>query len=259
MIHNGVCAGLNRLPGRGRVLAGEEAGQGFHGLYQFRVRLLLRLMLQAVQCGAHIRPGPVVHLRRVAFHPLSVQVGHQLFHIFRPVFDDGAIFVLIPQHQAVIAVGNFLETAAHGTAASPGAQYFFHQVVHFFLGKGGESGGVIGFALPLAHLGVIIIPDAVGPASGFFRNTFEDGFEGQALLLRFVGGFPEKSVFVIAPSGAAVHTRHDLFHMSPSKLLLIKSMRVGRNRYTKKANIPNIFSQREKAGRGALAFNMGLL
>ena len=121
----------------------------------------------------------------------------------------------------MVAAGNAAETGAHGLSLAHGSEHLAHQVVHLVLGKGGKARGMGAVGVALAHLLVIIVTDAVGLAAGAVGDVLEYGFERQALVLGFLGGFPQQFFFGVAPAHAVAGAVGDHFHMHTSVYIAV--------------------------------------
>lgn len=157
--------------------------------------------------------------RGIAGDAATVEPFDHFAHVFRSAFDHRAILVLIAQHEAVIALREFLQAGADALAVGAGGENLFHEVVDFLLCKGNKARGALLTALALLHLGVVIVADAVGAAAGFFGDAFEHGLERQTQLLRLVGRLPQEVIFVVAPARPSARSRNRLFHLFPLQIL----------------------------------------
>ena len=173
------------------------------GARQLRIARALRFADQRLAGCAQIAAAAVVHMRRIAVHALAVQALHQRAHIIRTALDNGAILVLIPQHQAVIAAGELLQAAAHALTLGARHEHLLHQPVHLRLGEGHKARGMVLAVLARAHLRVVIIANAVGSAAGLLGDALKYRLQRQALLLRLIRRFPQKLIFMLAPPRAA--------------------------------------------------------
>ena len=203
----------------GRV---DQRRERLAGAHQLRV---------AGAVGALVEPAPgllgalahaAVHLRRAAVHALGAQPLNQFFHVFRPRFQHGAVFVLVAQRQAVVAAGQSLQARAHARALRSRLEHLRHQPVNFFLRERHKALRQRLVAFLAANLGIIVIADAVRAAAGLFGNALEHRFQRQALLLRLIRGFPKKIGLRVAPPGVASRLHKSLFHMIPSQIVVDK-------------------------------------
>ena len=198
----------HRCEGKGLVgfaaAAHQVARDDVAGTGKFAVAGALGFLHQHRTGRAEITARAVVHLRGIAVEALLVEPFHHFMHIVRAAFDDGTVFVLIAQHQAVVAAGELLQAGAHALARRPCDEHLLHQPVDFLLCEGHEARGMQLAVAALAYLRIIIIADAVGPAACLFRDLFKNCLQGQTLLLCFICSFPKEPVFAFAPAGAPV-------------------------------------------------------
>ena len=143
----------------------------------------------------------------------------------------------------MVAAGELLQAAAHALPCGTGGEHLLHQPVHLLLGEGHKAGGVGVAVLPVAHLGVIVVANAVGPAARGLCDLFKYGLQRQALLLCFIGGLPQELIFALAPPRPSSRFGNCMLHFPhPPKASLIKSMHFMFHKYTPRAYFKS-FSQ----------------
>src|SRR5699024_4351279 len=124
-------------------------------------------------------------------YALVVEAVDHLADVLRPALDDRAVLVLIAKHQAVIAAGELLQARAHALPRRAGDEHLFHQPVDLLRRERNEPGRRLLTLAALAHLGVVVVADAVRTPPGLLGDALEHRLERQALLLRFVRRLPQ--------------------------------------------------------------------